>query len=132
LPASKAKTGNKLGGKGMDTLSAIARRQAHKNDSIKVFDWNRAAELIKKHKPQKASAGLSQDWEWTGGTIFEDGKPITNSYTYLSSVWATPELDLDGEIFDCYKLQDDVPDWNYDTKWPESALIILNVEVPNA
>lgn len=111
----------------MDTLSAFARGEANRHKEQMVFDWDKAAEIIKDRQPQCASAGLSQDWEYTSGKIFEDGKIVTDYYTYLASTWATPELDIDGEVISCYKMQSEVSDWNSETKWPESALKILGV-----
>lgn len=105
---------------------AFMMGEMNRNKEQKVFDWDKAANLIKQHRPEIASAGLSGDWEYTGGTIYEDGQPDMESYTFLASTWATPELDLDGEIYDCYKMQSEVPEWSSDTKWPESALQILN------
>lgn len=111
----------------MNSLEAMARGEAARAAGAKhrVFDWDKAAELIRERKPKQAGAGLSGDWEWTGGTIFEDGKPVTDSYTYLESNWATPELELDGETIDCWRYVDETDGWNADTKWPESALKIL-------
>lgn len=113
----------------MDTLSAFAMGQANRGREQKVFDWDKAARLIKEHEAVEASAGLSGDWEYTGGCIFSDGKPVTDSYTYLSSTWATPEIEIDGEMFNCYVMASDVPEqWGTDysgIKWPESALSIL-------
>ena len=90
-----------------------------------VFDWDKAARLIKERKAENASAGLSGDWEHTGGDIYRDSKPIYDSYTYLASTWATPEIEIDGEVFSCYKMQSEAPDWDSGTKWPQSALDIL-------
>lgn len=109
----------------MDTVSAFANGMANRGKELMVFDWDKAAKLIKKHNPKIASAGLSSDREWTGGTIYEDGKIVTEDYTFLASTWARPEIDLDGEIFDCYKMQSQTPKWGSDTKWPESAQKIL-------
>lgn len=111
----------------MDTLSAFTMGEAHKGARIKVFDWNKAAALIKERKPEIASAGLGGDWEYTGGEIYRGGKPVDKSetYTYLASNWARPELDLDGETIDCYTYQDE-SDFRSGTYWPESALKILN------
>lgn len=109
----------------MDTFTAFARGSANRDKELMVFDWDRAAEIIKERQPKYASAGLAGDWEWTGGTIFEDGREIIDNYAYLASTWATPELNIDGEIYDCYKMQSEVPEWNSSTKWPESALKIL-------
>ncbi|MEN6379724.1 MAG: hypothetical protein ABFD15_09120 [Methanofastidiosum sp.] len=86
-----------------------------------VFDWNKAAKLIAERKPEVASAGLSGDWEWTGGTIWENGKPVMDSYTFLASTWATPELNMDGEIYDCFVMKSKTT-WDSHTKWPKSAL----------
>jgi len=95
-----------------------------------VFDWNKAAKLIREQKPKAASAGLQSDWEWTGGKIYQDGDPVEDDYTYLSSTWSTPELDMDGEITECYLMQSESPEWDSDTKWPESARNILNHITP--
>lgn len=109
----------------MDTFSAFARGQANRHKEQMVFDWDKAAQIIKERQPKCAYAGLCGDWEWTGGIIFKDGEAITDGSAYLASTWATPELDIDGEIFDCYKMQSEVPEWNADTTWPESSLKIL-------
>jgi len=113
----------------MDTLSAFAMGRASQGKPRMVFDWDKAAELIRERKPQRASAGLSGDWEYTGDTIFADGKPVTDSYTYLASTWAPPEIDIDGAIIECWLLESElgkgVNGWDENTKWPESALAIL-------
>ena len=58
----------------MNTAQAFWRAQLSTSE-VKVFDWNRAARLIKDNNVKTASAGLKGDWEWTGGTIF-DGRPL--------------------------------------------------------
>lgn len=112
----------------MDSLSAFALGETNRNKPMMVFDWHRAAQLIKERQPQSASAGLTSDWEWTGGTIYQDDKPDTDSYTYLASTWAVPELEIDGDTMDCYIMVADSPGWDAGTKWPESALAILRGE----
>lgn len=109
----------------MDTLSAIAMGYATRRDEPMVFDWDKAAQLIRDSKCSHASAGLRSDWEWTGGTIFEDGKPVKSDYTYLSSTWAVPEIEINGEVMPCYRMKSEVPRWDANTKWPKSALDIL-------
>lgn len=113
----------------MDTMMAFAMGEANRGKDLMVFDWDKAARIIKERGATSASAGLSGDWGYTGGNIFSDGKPNTESYTYLASTWATPELDVDGDIIDCFIMEREVPEeWgtNYsDIKWPESALAIL-------
>ena len=112
----------------MNTITAFMMGEAHRGNELKVFDWDKAARLIKERKPDYASAGLDEDWEWTGGEIYSNNKPVTDDYTYLASTWATPAICIDGDFIDCYKMEHEVPDWNAETKWPESALKILNNE----
>lgn len=110
----------------MKTMQAFSNAQAAGNCELRVFDWDKAAKLISERKPQAASAGLSQDWEWTGGQIWADGKPDLESYTYLASNWAIPELEIDGETIPCFRMQGETEGWHSGTKWPESALLIVN------
>jgi hypothetical protein len=93
----------------------------------KVFDWVKAAKRIKEEKPNIASAGLSEDWEYTGGDIYKDGTsiPKEETYTFLGSIWATPQLNLDGKIEPCWKYEDET-EWDAQTYWPPEALEILN------
>lgn len=109
----------------MNTMMAFAIGEANRGKKRMVFDWNKAAKIIRERKPRTAAAGLHSDWEYTGGLIFSDGKPVTNEYTYLASTWATPELMIDGEIIPCYIMEHKTK-WNEDTKWPKSAIDILN------
>lgn len=109
----------------MDNFSAFAMGAANQGKPVKVFDWIKAAKLIKESGAKTASAGLSGDWEYTGGNIFEDGKPNREDYTYLASTWAIPELELDDETIDCWIYQKDSPNWNSDTKWPKEAIEII-------
>lgn len=114
----------------MDTLSALRTGQLNAGRELMVFDWDKAAEIIAERQPKAASAGLSNDWEWTGGDIWRDGAPVTDAYTYLASTWATPELDVDGETIPCFRMQSATPGWGSDTKWPDSALAIVGVRAP--
>lgn len=117
----------------MNSFEAFNRCRAAtaKNSPMMVFDWDKAAEIIRDKKPETAKAGLRDDWEWTGGTIFENGDVVRDSYTFLASIWAVPELWVDGEIIPCYRLKDDTPGWDSDTKWPDSAISILKGETKN-
>lgn len=111
----------------MDSISAFAMGEASRGNESKVFDWDKAARLIRERKPNIASAGLESDWEFTGGDIYKDGDIVKegDTYVYLASTWATPEISLDGDIVECYKMQSKTPNWGADTYWPESALKIL-------
>ena len=95
-----------------------------------VFDWDKAAGLISEQKPSFAEAGLIEDWFWTGGQIYSDGKPVNqdDTYVYLASDWATPVLIMDHDIdnpIHCY-VDEDKTSWSANTYWPESALAILD------
>ena len=113
----------------MDSMRAFMRGQEamRAGNKMMVFDWDKAATLIREQGAQAASAGLRDDWEWTGGPIFRDCKPIPadDTYVYLSSSWAVPEIDIDGVIHECWKYVEDTADWDAKTYWPSSALAIL-------
>ncbi len=113
----------------MVSMIAMARGRAAlaAGARSRVFDWKKAAALIMERKATTAGAGLKSDWEYTGGTIWSDGKPVPQeeTYTYLSSNWATPELEIDGEIIDCWIYEDDSPGWDSGTYWPQEALDII-------
>jgi len=111
----------------MDTMSAFAMGEMYRGNEQKVFDWDRAARRIVETGCKNASAGLANDWEWTGGEILRDGKPVPQdeTYTFLASTWATPELSLDGDVEDCFIMRSKSDGWNSGTYWPESALAIL-------
>jgi hypothetical protein len=117
----------------METVTAFMIGQMNRGNQLKVFDWNKAAEIIRNSGTNHASAGLSGDWEWTGGMIFTDGKPVDpgDTYVYLASTWATPELNTgDGEE-PCYIMEDEARERWGDVEfsslyWPDSALKILN------
>lgn len=100
-----------------------------KYNEPKVFDWEKAARIIKKTKTKTASAGLLEDWESTSGEIFLDGKPNfeNNPYLFLSSTWATPILKINGKEFSCYRMKNETPGWGWssDTYWPDEALVLL-------
>lgn len=114
-------------------LGIQAREAAEKGAIHKAFDWDKAAEIIKNkfklHSDLLAEAGLQGDWNYTSGTIFEDGKPVIGSYKYLCSNWAMPTLILswDGkeqEEIDCWVEANER--FDSDSDWDEVSLSILN------
>ncbi len=110
----------------MNTLAAFANGMANRGKTMMVFDWKKAAALIVERNPTIVRAGLRDDWGWTGGTIYEDGKRVgrDGSYTYLASTWATPEIEIDGEIMPCFVMntpEENPGKWDSDTRWPEVA-----------
>ena len=112
----------------MNSISAIAMGMANSGREQMVFDWEKAAHIIRERSPASAYAGLREDWEYTGGAIYRNGEPVKDSYTFLASTWAVPELCIDGEVIPCYRMKSETPGWDSDTKWPKSALEILRGE----
>ena len=112
----------------MDTLSAFAMGQANRGKESKVFDWDRAAEILRSKGVMNAEAGLEGDMEYTGGSILREGKPTPadDTYVFLSSTWATPILVFDRTELECWRMESETPGWNADTYWPESARKILS------
>lgn len=114
----------------------LSQGEANRHRTVKAFNWDEAAKIIKEvfanHPDLVAEAGLRGDWAYTGGVIFEDGKPTNEHYTYLASTWATPSLVL---IYDGHE-QEDIPllctkddRFDSDTKWDETSLAILGIEL---
>ena len=54
----------------MNSMMAFVMGELNRGNEEMVFDWNKAATLIKDRKPKNASAGLRGDWEYTGDTIY--------------------------------------------------------------
>lgn len=111
----------------METSQAFALGFANRGKEPMVFDWDKAALLIVEHGAKEAKAGLRGDWEYTGGDILRDGEPVPQeeTYVYLASTWAVPELSLDGIPYECYRMESQTPNWDSDTYWPLSAVAIL-------
>lgn len=112
----------------------LAKAMENSNNTLKAFDWDQAAKIIKeefaKHPDLIAEAGLQADWDYTGGVIFQGGKPISDTHTYLASTWATPTLLLSWDGADQYE----VPCFtNYSkrfhssAKWDDQSLAILGI-----
>jgi hypothetical protein len=117
-------------------LGKNAKIATKKGNIQKAFNWDKAAEIIKENLKQHpnliAEAGLQGDWEYTGGVIFENGKPTNENYTYLSSNWATPTLILEWdeeeqEEIECFVEENDR--FNSKTKWDETSLSILGISL---
>jgi hypothetical protein len=112
------------------------QENAAKGISQKAFDWDKAAAIIKHHLNDHpdltAEAGLQGDWAYTGGVIFENGKPVDDSYTYLSSNWASPTLIIswDGEEQVEIELSIEADKrFNSGSKWDETSLGILGIQL---
>lgn len=119
----------------MDTMQAIMNNLAAQASGAqpRVFDWLKAAEIIRERKPLKAWAGLIEDWWWTADDIYSEGQPRPDATAYLASNWATPTLSLRfadevREDIPCWRYLKDAPGWNAGTKWPPEALAVLRDE----
>lgn len=116
---------------GSDVFNKQSSVPESKKNTFMYFDWNKAAEIIKeklKTNPNLiAKAGLQGDWDYTGGIIFEDGKPTNDKYTYLSSNWANPTVEIDGEDMDCFTTEKDK--YSSDSKWDKESLAILGIDL---
>lgn len=120
----------------MDATTGMRAEMASRNGAkIKALDWDSAAKFIKTafkaHPDLRVEAGLQNDWEYTGGVIFEDGKPTNESYTYLASNWAIPTLILewDGveqEEIECYIEENDR--FSSGSEWDDISLNILGIK----
>lgn len=109
----------------MDTMSAFAMGPANSGKPLMILNWDEAARRVIVAGATSASAGLSSDWEYTGGEILKDGEPVEDSYFYNGSTWAEPELDVGEGPDPCWVHKHDAPDgWDGNT-WPDSAKAIL-------
>jgi hypothetical protein len=89
---------------------------------MKIFDWAKAAKLIKKYNADHAEAGLMEDWEMTSETIWCDNKPEREAGNFLYSDWATPALQIGDALYRCYKYGEEI------TGWTKEALAILGAQ----
>lgn len=106
------------------TRFAMMMGMANAGNERKVFDWEKAAYIIKEHKPKNVEAGLSEDWVETSATIYADGEPIFATDIWLASTWATPVLMTDTDEIECFVMESQT-DFNEKTVWPQIALDIL-------
>lgn len=113
--------------------SGVAKSQGKKQ---MAFDWDIAAKIIKEklklHPDLKAEAGLQGDWDYTGGVIFENGKPTNEDYTFLSSNWAKPTLILEWDGREQEETECSIEESERLTaksKWDSISLEILGIEL---
>lgn len=104
-------------------------------EEIRVFDWDSAAAYIVKNNIKNASAGLLEDWFWTGADILVNGEIVEDLFKpYCASTWATPALYFyDGKnshYIPFWKFGDET-DYDESTYWPETARKILKGERGN-
>ena len=56
----------------------------------KIIDWEAVKAFIKERQPVEVSAGLLEDWYWTGATVYENRGWKEDNGAYIHSYWATP------------------------------------------
>ena len=103
----------------MNTWAAFAMGEANRGKELMVFDWDKAARLIKERKPKCASAGLRSDWQYTGGTIYEGGKPVMDDKEFYDKYPCVHRAE-DGACAACAYMCD--CGWPEDCKLREEAL----------
>lgn len=82
---------------------------------VKYMDWEKAEKICLEHPYSVVYAGLAEDWGWTSGKIYENGKWYDGGTLYDRSKWATPILDVDGEEIECFTHEEHertgIPKW---------------------
>lgn len=108
-------------------IGEMKRQQGMDQNVQMVFDWDKAAAIIAANPSAHYGAGLAGDWNYTGGPIWTDGKIVSedDTYVYLASFWATPQIEIDGERQDCFIIVKEDGGWDANTYWPESARVIV-------
>lgn len=57
---------------------------------MNTLDWKKLEAFIAERKPVEVSAGILNDWFWTGATVYEKGEWQDKSRAWVTSDWATP------------------------------------------
>jgi len=87
----------------MDTISAFARGESARarGESMTYFDATKIKKLMEQHNVTEAEIFLESDREWTNTNIeIKNNKVIGKYMGVTGSIWATPMLDIQGEIFE--------------------------------
>jgi len=101
---------------------------------IMVFDWHKAASIIKNRTPQQASVGLYSDLgytqggrgrsnstsvfaEFTGGHLYFNGAPVKmeDAHSFLVRSRSVPEIEVDGAVEECVIERSKTPGWGQTT-----------------
>ncbi len=94
---------------------------------FKSLDFEKAYQIIENEKDNidYVTGGLAEDWEYTEGTIFMDGKYVKKDENdfespYFSSYWATPAIEInykngESKMIECYEESNEccweIPKW---------------------
>lgn len=96
---------------------------------MKIFNWLKAAQLIKAKGCDSAIAFLQNDRYHTAGFIFLDGEIVSrsDSTAYLASEVDEPVIEIAGEVISCGIEESDSPGWSLETWWPDEAVEVLKL-----
>ncbi|WP_458745227.1 hypothetical protein [Candidatus Nitrosocosmicus sp. T] len=113
-----------------------------KDKSVKVFDWIKAAKLIKEYHIQNASVGFDLSGRGKTFTILKNGNPVKNNNYMIPLFDGTNPVLIDNdrrETMNCFVViheNDDINPINIhpfesdkkmiSLKWPMEALDIIN------
>jgi hypothetical protein len=110
----------------LEPYTQAALAEAAKDGRVRVFDWDKAADIITGKHLTEAAAYLANDSKSTWRPILADGRPAPTEFVWLASPWGVPTLDTGEEAgVPCWRWQEDTS-WTGDTYWPASALAILH------
>lgn len=96
---------------------------------VYIFDWNKAATIIKANNPKKAYAYVGSLRKHTEVTIWQNDTIMPKTPSFLISYdnfGGGIHLGCDGFATPCSVLLSNTDGWNRDTWWPASAVEILN------
>lgn len=112
----------------IESITFVAGKPRIADGSWHVIDWKKAAEIILKHKPQKAAVGMPEGWEITEDVVFKNGKPL-DPRTVMMTSWGKFALRLnDGDVYHlCFKKVKN-PRNSYYRAWPKRLAAKLESE----
>ena len=136
VPETRNWTDTSLAALGLTAAYWDTVAEKYTDPALKVFDWYKAAQLTRYLGATRATAALQGDWERPEAVveILRDGKPAfwtALEFDLLASRSSTPELNIDGRIFACYRLQRNTLGWHGKTCWPIRALEIFESQTPS-
>ena len=83
----------------MDTMEAYNRclDAVSKGNKLKCLNLEKLHEYVEKQEKeiQRITAGIDEDWEYTGDTIYKDDEWIDDNMSWTRSLWGTPIAYID-------------------------------------
>jgi hypothetical protein len=94
------------------------------NSGFMVFDWERAAKLMKAYDGENVRAGMKNAWTDfydNAGFILKNGEAV-NEAGIVASYNATPTIEIDGRLFPCFRWADES---DHSASWTDAAVEIM-------